>query len=181
MNNAVKVALAGGVILVGALVLKKAFGGGGGSAGSDSGTVGIIVTMQKRPSLDGLDTAIPNDVTVKVVGRATGGEPAPWMTLFIEMIGPSQPTWKPVFSWDASDPFGTVSPVGIGVDYSTQKTFSPTDLMLAMLSSSGYGTFQVRGRIKLWNDHGTFEDSTGTVSFKLGIAPTGTIYTAPPT
>lgn len=176
-----KAALVGGVIVLGAFALMKKASGGGGSAGSDSGTVGIVVTMLKRPSLDGLDAALPNDVTVRVTGRATGGDPAPLMTLSIEMIGPAQPTWKQMFSWDASNPFGQISPVGIGTDYSTQKTFSPNDLMLAMLSSSGYGTYQVRGAIHLENDFGKFDDWTGAVTFKIGVAPTGTIYTAPPT
>lgn len=153
-----------------AVLVKKASasGSGSGTGGGESGTVSILVSRVEPAVSPGLDAALPNDVTVTVSGKAIQGVPAPTMVLAIEMAyGTGAFTTVDVYALPGS--------VTLNQSYSRTALLTIPSLSAAFPGSGGYGSFSIRGYMKLANQFGSVEYRTDPVTVTLGVAPSGSI------
>lgn len=155
-----------------AVLVKKASGSSGsGSGGGEAGTVSILVSRVEQSVSPGLNAALPNDVTITVSGKALQGVPNPTMVLAVEMASGT----GAYTTVDVGSPAGVTGPVNLNQLYSRTALLTIPTLAADFPGSGGYGSFSIRGYLKLMNQFGSVEYRTDPVTVTLGIAPSGSI------
>lgn len=134
--------------------------------GTGGGTIQLVLS-QRADSFFG-SPALPNDVTVTLMGTVTGGSTPITMGLNIEFFDPRINTWVVINSLPVFN-------AALNVPQTLSKTYFPIDL--ASITGQSSGSFRVRGSMSLSNiiAPGGVLFLTPEKTFTVGQAPTGTV------